>query len=225
MTAFVYALAEWRTWRAERRQVGLLVGVVAASVSICFDWLGAWCLSVALPATVLGLGWSSGSRYSRGQRFRKLLLGSPVQPSAGALGKALASSAEGCFSVLVLAPPAILSLALWQRGPTAALLLLLSLLIAFLLSAAAGFLASLLFGDGDRLLGPYFFAAWIPATSLVPAAAPFSPFIQAWAALGGADPGPGILFVGLAVEALAAAALFAAGSKAIASARRRDARD
>ena len=53
MTAFSYALAEWREWREARPHTGLLVASLVLAVSASLLWLGPFALSLALPAVAL----------------------------------------------------------------------------------------------------------------------------------------------------------------------------
>jgi hypothetical protein len=223
MSAVAYLVAEWRLWRSSRSHVGLLLALVAAGASLALVWLGPYVLSLTLPGAALVLGWSAGDRHRPGRPFRKLLLAAELAPGAAALGKALACLAEASFTLLVLSPPAILLLALWQRGPAELLLLISSFISGFLLSAAVGFLTSLLLGGGERLTPLWFFAAWLPAATLVDKARVFSPFAQAWAALGAAPTSQLPFFLAVLAELVIAALLFAAGAPAVALARRRDA--
>jgi len=231
VTAFSYALAEWREWRDARPHPGLLVAALVLAGSASFLWLGPFALSLALPAEAIALGWAGGGRYGIGGRFRKLLLGSGIGPDAGALGKALEAIAEAAWTGLALSPPAILAIAFWERGLAACLLLALSFLACFLLSAAAGFTLSLSFGGPDRLPSFYYLGAFIVPTALFRELRFLSPFFQARAALGagmeaGRGPGAAFLtpfFLGALAELALAALLFAAGGAAIRAARRRDA--
>ena len=231
MTAFSYALAEWREWREARPHTGLLVASLVLAVSASLLWLGPFALSLALPAVALAMGWAGGGRYGPGGRFRKLLLGSGIAPNAGAAGKALEAAAEAAWTALALSPPAILALAFWERGVAAFLLLGLAFLASFLLSAATGFVLSLAFGRSDRMLSLYYLGAFVAPTALFRELRILSPFFQSGAAFGigmgaaqeaGAAPlGPFLLgaFVNLALAAL----LFAAGGAVIRAARRHDA--
>ena len=229
MTAFPYALAEWREWRDARSHAGLLVAALVLAGSASFLWLGPFALSLALPADAIALGWAGGGRYGPGGRFRKLLLGSGIAPGAGAAGKALEALAEAAWAGLALSPPAILALAFWERSLAAGLLLGLAFLAGFLLSAAAGFTLSLTFGGSDRLLSLYYLGAFVAPTALFRDLRFLSPFYQAQAALGvGAGPGPGPIsllpfLLGAFAELALACLLFAAGQAAIRGARRRDA--
>lgn len=231
MTAFSYALAEWREWRDSRPHPGLLVAALVLAGSASLMWLGPFALSLALPAEALALGWAGGGRYGPGGRFRKLLLGSGIAPRAGAAGKALEAAAEAAWTGLVLSPPAILALAFWERGPAACLLLGLAFIACFLFSAAAGFTLSLAFGRSDRMLGLYYLGAFFAPTALFRDLRFLSPFFQAGAAFGlgaGAAKGSGAsslvpFLLGALVDLALAASLFAAGGAAIRAARRHDA--
>ena len=231
MTAFTYAVAEWREWRDARPHPGLLVAALALAGSASFLWLGPFALSLALPAGAVALGWAGGGRYGLGRRFRKLLLGSGIAPAAGAAGKALEAAAEAAWTGLALSPPAILALAFWERGAAACLLLALSFFACFLLSAAAGFVLSLTFGGPDRMPSLYYLGAFVAPTALSRDLRFLSPFFQARAAYGiGAEAAMGSgaaslspFYLGAFVELALAALVFAAGGAAIRAARRRDA--
>jgi hypothetical protein len=231
MTAFSYAVAEWREWRDARPHPGLLVAALILAGSASFLWLGPFALSLSLPAAALALGWAGGGRYGSGARFRKLLLGSGIEPHAGALGKALEAAAEAVWTGLALSPPAVLVLVFWERGAADFVLLPLTFLACFLLSAAAGFTLSLAFGGPDRLPSLYYLGAFVVPTALFPELRFLSPFFQAGAALGAgtgpvkgaALPSLGPFFLGALVDLVLAALLFAAGGAAIRAARRRDA--
>lgn len=231
MTAFSYAVAEWREWRDARPHPGLLVAALVLAGSASFLWLGPFALSLALPAEAIALGWAGGGRYGQGGRFRKLLLGSGIAPDAGAAGKALEAVAEAAWTGLALSPPAILALAFWERDAAAFLLLALSFFACFLLSAAAGFTLSLAFGGPDRLPSLYYLGAFVAPTALSRDLRFLSPFFQARAAFGiGTDAVKGTgaaslgpFFLGAFAVLGLAALLFAAGGASIRAARRRDA--
>lgn len=224
MNVFSYVFAEWREFGASRRP--LATALLAGLLSLCAAalWLGPALLSCALPLSALVLGWNSGSRYGGESRFRKLLLGSGLGPIGGASARGLEAVAEAFFNALVLAPPAVFALLLWQRNSEAQLALFLSFLVNFLLAAALAFPVSLL------LRGPAFFPGFavavvgIPLTSLTPSLAPFSPILQAWAAFGAEAPHFGKTFLALALESSLALLLFAGGAPALAAAGRHDAR-
>jgi len=231
VTAFSYAVAEWREWRDARTHPGLLVAALVLAGSASLLWLGPFALSLALPAEAIALGWAGGGRYGIGGRFRKLLLGSGIKPNAGAWGKALEAAAEAAWTGLALSPPAILALAFWERNVAAGILLALSFLSCFLLSAAAGFTLSLTFGGPDRLPSLYYLGAFVVPTALFHELRFLSPFFQTSAVFGigtGGAKGTGALplvpfFLGMLAELALAALLFAAGSVAIRAARQRDA--
>jgi len=235
MTAFTYAVAEWREWRDARPHPGLLVASLVLAGSASFLWLGPFALSLALPASAIALGWAGGGRYGLGRRFRKLLLGSGIAPNAGAAGKALEAAAEAAWTGLALSPPAILALAFWERDAAAGFLLALAFLATFLLSAAAGFALSLSFGGPDRMPSLYYLGAFVAPTALSRDLRLLSPFFQAQAAFGigngpvsGAATGSGAaslpsFFLGALVDLALAVLVFAAGGAAISAARRRDA--
>ena len=223
MSAFAYLVAEWRLRRSSRSHAGLLLAFGAVGACLSLVWLGPAALSLTLPGAALVLGWSSGDRHRPGRPSRRLLLDPDLSPGAAALGKALACLAEASFTLLILSPPVCLLLALWQRGPADLALLISSFISGFLLSAAVGFVTSLLLGGGERLTPLWFFAAWLPVASLVDGARAFSPFAQAWAALGASPPSFLPPFLAIVAELVLAALIFAAGAPAIALARRRDA--
>lgn len=232
MTAFSYALAEWREWRDARPHQGLLVAGLALAASASLLWLGPFALSLALPAEALALGWAAGGRYGPGGRFRKLLLGSGIAPNAGAAGKALEAAAEAAWTGLALSPPVILALAFWERGAAACLLLGFSFLACFLLSAATGFVLSLAFGRPDRLLGLYYLGVLVVPTALFRDLRMLSPFFQTGAAFGigtGAAKGSGAaslapFLLGALIDMVVGVLVFAAGGAAIRVARRHDAK-
>jgi hypothetical protein len=223
MRVSTWVAAEWGERRSRPAQGGLAAAFVAVACACLPLWLSPFAMSLALSSSALALGWASGNRYKTGRRYRRLLLGSGIAPKDGALGKGLESLLEAAFHALLLSPPAILVLALWQRGGAAPLALMLSFLAAFLLSSAAGFLSSLLLGRTERLLSLYCLGAWLLPSSLLEVGHPLSPFFQAWEALGA--PAPRLLpsLLGVLAELVLAALLFAAGAGAIAQARRRDA--
>lgn len=231
MTAFSYAVAEWREWRDARPHPGLLVAALVLAASASFVWLGPFALSLALPAAAIALGWAGGGRYGTGRRFRKLLLGSGIAADAGALGKALEAAAEAAWTGLALSPPAVFALAFWEGGAAAGLLLALSFFASFLLSAAAGFVLSLVSGGPDRMPSLYYLGAIVAPTALIHGLRFLSPFFQARAALGvGEAAAKGSVaaslspfFLGALADLALAVLLFAAGGAAIRGARRRDA--
>lgn len=223
MTIFSYALAEGREHWRSRRPAAIAGAAFVSGLAASFSWMGPALLSVILPLSALILGWHSGARYATDGRFRKLLLGSGLSAPAAALARAIEATAEAVIAAFVLSPPAILGLALWDRGIGAGVMLILSFIAAFLVAAAAAFPASLLLGGRGFLSGLGAFAAWLPLVSFAPTFKRLSPFAQAWDALGAIEPALSASIAGIGIELLIAALLFAAAVPAIETARRRDA--
>jgi hypothetical protein len=216
---FAFFMGELRDWRARRMARSLSASAVALSLAAAVGLLQPLVVALAATAVFVLLGWAEGNRYRPGLSARRLLLAFPAGPWASAAGKALSSLALWLLVTLILSPLLAASAIAWglPAGPAAACLL--CWLAAFLGSASAGFLSSILFEGSDGFLGLPAVAFWLFSPIFIGGAAPFNPFVQAWTLLkpeGGASP-----FIGAAAELLAAAGLFAASAAALARARRR----
>ncbi|MBL8967881.1 MAG: hypothetical protein JNG85_12815 [Spirochaetaceae bacterium] len=206
MSALGLAIAEWGLWKRRHLRWSLPAEVLllaAASLPLRF---APFLLCASSGALAVLLGWNHGFCWKRGSSFSALGAGLP--PGRIVAGRLLAGLAVYGFHLLLAAPPLILALS--SGGLSAALLAAWAglWLAAYAMAAGLGFLAGLLLGPTEHLVGGYVLAAWFLPGLFQPQALLLNPLVQAWSLARGGGPGRPVL--GAALELLVAALAFAA---------------